>query len=436
MTMEIQKAIIGIGTSIFSLYLLNIFYNSFWENKSISIIYRILFYILFIGAWFKVEQITNNPLHFLSGWILYWLISLFFRARLREKLLLSCLWVVVSVFVEYTIGFILLCFYPIDFKKLIDTNIVFYLCGAVISKLILFMIVKWFQLFHQRHLSGVTLKGIFPIFSFPITSVITGLTIMKISPAISLENLEIPVAIIFSLLTCSSIYFIFVIENQARHETMKQRVLILEEQYRMQLKSYKKLYAEQKNIREIKHDLKNTLLVLSGMIKSGNTQEALIKISAIYGKVSINNYFVETNIAALDAVLSTKLAEASELGVCLTYQIFLPELLIDEMDFSILIANALDNALEACGRIIKSEKKINLNIHVNGIYILINTENPSLEPKGKSWKKDQKNHGIGLENMENIAKQYDGNLSSRFKDGYFHLSIMLKNKKTVYSRHY
>lgn len=429
MTMEFQKALIGVGTSVFDLYLVSIIYGVSWKKQINSSALRAFFCLFFIAGWFFIDMIPYYSPHFFCGWGIYFLYSLFYQSNIRERLLLSCVYMFIVISIEYTVGFLLSSLLDVDFEIMLQTKIIFYLCGAVISKLILFIIAKGFEFFHKHKLDGLSLKGIFPLLAFPLTSIIIGLTIMEISPAINARKMEIPVAAVFLFLTFSNIYFISVMERQANQEKIRQRLLFLEEQHHIQLVHYQELYEKQKTIRKTQHNMKNTLLAIWGMVRAGENEKALEHITTVLGKIKINSTFIQTGFPALDAVLSAKTTEFSNLDIPFSYQISISVLNVDEVDLCILIANALDNALEACRRLHeKSKAYIKLDIHTCGAYLLAGVENSALKPVDCiTWKADRENHGLGLKSMQKIAKKYNGNIFSTYNQGVFYFSCMLNN---------
>lgn len=107
---------------------------------------------------------------------------------------------------------------------------------------------------------------------------------------------------------------------------------------------------------------------------------------------------------------------------------------IDEIDLCILIGNAVDNAVEACKKIEETENRmLEIKIFpVNGqLSMLFTNSKNSMEKKPpglfKTTKADSFMHGFGIENMRNICRKYDGNISFDISANRFILSILLPN---------
>lgn len=151
-------------------------------------------------------------------------------------------------------------------------------------------------------------------------------------------------------------------------------------------------------------------------------------------EIQMLNEFSDTKSAALNSVLSAKQKEAQDNKIKISIHTAILELSVDEIEFCILVANALDNAIEACKKLPQNiERYIHLSIEQVGYYIDIHSENPFLEEPDnqvykKTWKFDRKNHGFGLENMGRIAEKYDGHISIKKEHGVFYLAVLLKNR--------
>lgn len=108
---------------------------------------------------------------------------------------------------------------------------------------------------------------------------------------------------------------------------------------------------------------------------------------------------------------------------------------MDRIEVTILFANLLDNAIEACRRSKKEQKEISLRMHQFKEYIVIkmrNTlgDNPVLE--GENLKSSKSgHHGMGMEILAKLANKYCGNLNYDFSEDYFETKIILSANNKV-----
>ena len=107
---------------------------------------------------------------------------------------------------------------------------------------------------------------------------------------------------------------------------------------------------------------------------------------------------------------------------------------IDAFDLSIILNNALDNALEACKRQKEGKKFMELKAYrrENMFFIILkNSFDGSLnrDKEGgrlRTTKTDAGEHGLGLRNIEMCAEKYYGKAESTVRDKEFELAVMLQ----------
>jgi sensor histidine kinase regulating citrate/malate metabolism len=150
----------------------------------------------------------------------------------------------------------------------------------------------------------------------------------------------------------------------------------------------------------------------------------------------INEGFIE-DIHSLDTghpivniVLNQKIRYASDRGISLV-PVFnnLKQIKIDKDDIVVILSNLLDNAIEACERLKISKKEIKISIEDDDTYTTLTIKNPIenvlFQSNGKlhSSKVDKLNHGIGLSNVENIVRKYNGECMYSNNDSVFTYTI-------------
>ncbi len=141
-------------------------------------------------------------------------------------------------------------------------------------------------------------------------------------------------------------------------------------------------------------------------------------------------YFTGNSVA--DSILNDKSEYARSIGVEIKCNGIVHED-ISAVDICIILANALDNAIEACEKIADSSSKI---ITVNCDYLkciqLICITNSIAENivihnnNIETSKSDKSNHGIGLYNIRKTVEKYNGEFDITCEDNIFKLDIALK----------
>ena len=194
--------------------------------------------------------------------------------------------------------------------------------------------------------------------------------------------------------------------TQAAHT---QKVYITEAQTR---------YEQTKSFR---HDIKNHLSVLDGLLRSGDLEEGreyLKKLEAVSEALS---FPYQTGNPIVDILLGEKLGLAKEIAV--EVSLVLPKPCgIDDFDLCVLFANALDNAIAAC-RANDGAKAIRISGKQQGDFYMLTFENTcSDEPMPPA--------GTGLSNIKAVAKKYHGAMLTEKNGRKYYLSVLL-NVSTV-----
>ena len=201
----------------------------------------------------------------------------------------------------------------------------------------------------------------------------------------------------------------------------------------MQVEHYQNLYSAQREIRTIRHNISDNLVAISALLTAGQIDEAIERITGIYSDAEKITYIVDTGHPPIDAVIQEKLIKSENSNIHIEYKIIFDTIvLVDQFDIAILIANALDNAIEGVLRSDNNNRQITLDIAGTSDYISILVENHASGPifdDFRTSKAEKANHGFGLEYMRAIAKKYDGDIHPEYskETQLFRLEILLRN---------
>lgn len=168
--------------------------------------------------------------------------------------------------------------------------------------------------------------------------------------------------------------------------------------------------------KSFRHDVKNHLSVLDGLLASGRTEEArayLDRLEAVSGGLSLP---CRTGNPVVDILLGEKLGLVDDVAAEVSLSLPRP-CGIDDFDLCVIFANALDNALAAC-KAVQGPKTIRVSGRRQGDFYLLAFENPCtgavLPPPG-----------TGLSNIRSVAEKYRGAVLTEQAGGRFSLSVLL-----------
>ena len=189
--------------------------------------------------------------------------------------------------------------------------------------------------------------------------------------------------------------------TQAAHE---QKVYITEAQAR---------YEQTKSFR---HDIKNHLSVLDGLLRGGKLEEGREYLKRLETVSESLSFPYQTGNPVVDILLGEKLGLAKE--IVAEVSLVLPKPCgIDDFDLCVLFANALDNAITACHSN-DGAKAIRISGKQQGDFYMLTFENTcSDEPVPPA--------GTGLSNIRAVAEKYHGAMLTEKTGRQYYLSVLL-----------
>lgn len=169
-----------------------------------------------------------------------------------------------------------------------------------------------------------------------------------------------------------------------------------------------------------RHDIKNHMVVIKELLQSGKLGQALRYISDLEGMAETLAFFCATNNPVVDILAGNKLGIAKSMGINVSCSLLLPyPCPVRDIDFCIILSNALDNAIRACQNMdAGAQTYIRVAGRVQGDFILLEIEN-SFQGDGAFRK------GTGLLNVKAVTEEYHGAMHVKTDGGIFILSVLL-----------
>lgn len=208
-------------------------------------------------------------------------------------------------------------------------------------------------------------------------------------------------------------------------DNYKKEMLLLEAEAKEQY--YQEIEQSNREVRKIKHDLKNMLLAIYGCYKEKSKISEEIK--KIVKELDESDKRIYTSNMIINTIMNHKISQAENLGIKTDVNIKVSKSVsLDYKDAGILLGNILDNAIEACEKINKEERWIKIDMYhqKNTLFIKVcNSKTKELVNINKSSKRDVHNHGIGISSIKAIVKKYDGYVEFMDKGEKFEVDVSL-----------
>jgi len=189
---------------------------------------------------------------------------------------------------------------------------------------------------------------------------------------------------------------------------------------------------------KMRHDMKNHGLCLAQLLEDGKAEEALHYLTELDIRMEEGEALVRTGSVYADALLNPKYRQARKLGIDISIRMSVPgEEQIRAADLCCILANALDNAVEACQRGIRAGAPagwIRMRSQMHPNYWVLEIRNSIHEPvpvehgKIRSSKRlhftRRPVYGVGLQNIREAVERYEGVMEVE-SGTEFSLNIML-----------
>lgn len=193
----------------------------------------------------------------------------------------------------------------------------------------------------------------------------------------------------------------------------------IENSITMTMAQVDKVQKEQIEIRQIKHDYKNELLILGELIKNKEYEKIESYIAKQTNEI---NDFKSKNISGnlyVDAILNQKINQYKDIEFDMDIKIS-ETLKVDDRDMVSLLSNIIDNACEELMRI--EEHELKLEMYESKQLLTIIETNKCRKDNNLITDKEGKEHGYGLRIIRGIVDKYEGEMETIIND-YFTIKI-------------
>jgi len=183
--------------------------------------------------------------------------------------------------------------------------------------------------------------------------------------------------------------------------------------YEMNRMYYKNLEQEQLKVRKLRHDMANHLQAMSAMPES--ELHAYLNELMSSPAMEHSKKYCENNV--VNIVLSSKAAIMEQKSITFETSAAVPENIpVKDAELCAVVANSLDNAVEACEKLPKLERHVSVKAAAQKGLFVLNVKNPegahSILENGLpvTTKGDTASHGLGLAGIKDIAERYGGGI--------------------------
>lgn len=234
----------------------------------------------------------------------------------------------------------------------------------------------------------------------------------------------------FMILANAILFYLF--DRQMDAEKIRREYELITQRSELEKEYYSGLIRRDMEVSKINHDMKNHISFLQYQLESHNEELALKYLNElsqhmVYTKVR------NTGNITIDAIINIKRDEAITDNIVLDVEVPAPIDVqsINEMELVIILANCLDNAIEAVKNVERALKAVKLFLQADENGLIISVTNPvqeSVDVENLQSTKMGYGHGLGLKNIKNIIEKYEGNIQLKSEEKQFQIKIYIPQK--------
>lgn len=406
------------GTALFSFFVLIVGYIlSFRENRrsiwlpvmGFLVLVRIMLTTEFYKYWqsavfFRLSYEATNPLMFFLSFAFKYLLIVLIQELLgiafsrREKL---------GFLIYYAALYLLYIFIPHGFYNR-HLTVLLPLCAFVIE------IYAFFKIYCNRQ----RMKKYGLLVYWGAILAITGLIIdCYYINGNSYLNLSLSLLLLFSayLMILSLVSSIRAADVHRDFAVFSARLTQAREQIAMQTEYYDALSVQMNEVRAVRHDVRHFVGVLKRLSDEGRYEELSNFLNEYADKSDMEPLQVFCENVVANSILGYYSLRLKERGISFHCTCRIPkELSVSDSDLCVVLGNALENAMEACGKLENLENRFILAEArtVNGQLLIkiANAYNGALNQRDSRYltTKNGGYHGIGLQNIRRVVDAYGG----------------------------
>ena len=209
---------------------------------------------------------------------------------------------------------------------------------------------------------------------------------------------------------------------------MEKALSDMKKKYALQQDMAEELKKTQMQSRLLKHDMKNHSMVILSYLQEGKLEEAKDYTSRILDNLNKMYTYINVGNSLMNYIINHKLSKAKEQGIEIRAEIEnLSFSYMDSIDFSAVLNNLLDNAIEAAVNtrekkievLISSQKGFDSIVIKNSIDASVLENNPNLKTT-----KEGEGHGFGMIQIRKITEKYSGMIDMYEEKGFFAVNVV------------
>ena len=406
------------------------------KDESNTVLKHIISTVLFSGIitvtnFSGINELLAVALN-LIGLIVFSFVYL--KGKPLSKVFICTLAIILTVLVNSVLIMLLGGVMGVPVSVLLQKNSLRVIC-IFLTKLVYFYITRIILKIRNKDESFVKNSDWLILLINPIVSIVA----ISETMYLALFHLEEKASFsVFAIVICTLL--VNIITYVLYFRTVKNSKALIENQLLKQQSEYqrehinevKSLYSQ---IQIIRHDMKNHLLCVLGLLENDKTEQAKEYLNREVSEITKTKQYVETDDEVVNCIINGKLTKAADLGIKVSFQIMKEAVNIEQYDITVILSNILDNAIEACANSENEDKRIEISIERAVGFTVIKVMNTvsgdvlKSNPEFMTTKDNKGIHGYGIRSCKNIISKYNGKITYTQEDNEFTCNVVFEERE-------
>lgn len=238
----------------------------------------------------------------------------------------------------------------------------------------------------------------------------------------------------FFFLLCFMVVILMLLLSMTATESERMENKLLQSTNQLMEENYQVIHQDLQTNAKMLHDFHHHLRAIRGIAEREGSKDILTYVDSILTASYREMDLCHSGNDVIDAVINCNAAEAQRKQIPFHYDVNLHSpLRIDSVDICAVLANQIENAMEACEKFPDTDTRfVNVEItQLEGFVVFTVTNSALNNPFDKHGKlitsKESRgiSHGFGVRNIQETASKYNGQLKTQYENGVFTSTVLL-----------
>lgn len=237
------------------------------------------------------------------------------------------------------------------------------------------------------------------------------------------EDVSLGIVAFAGILVIANIAILYVINNIEKSTEQEHALRMLRQQISIQTDNYSALQKNYSVQRKSTHEFERHVQVIKDLLEQQEYSTAQDYVKQLQNNRTLRIFSISSHNPVVDVVLNQKYQVAQENGIKMVVRVNdLSDIAIQTNDLVVLLSNLLDNAIEACEKVITQKEIVCSVLKEDNLYISIRNTSLPVETAGgeiPTTKHNATEHGYGLQAVRYILRESNAEYTFTYNNGWF-----------------